>query len=139
VKLAPGRYTLKIKYSASAAGNLWDAASNLGQKSILSGQLPITQNGILEASVKIDNNVKQFELRTFYNGAGTLKTESLEISQRLNIPIAMFISVLLVALVLLIRQYFSSVNNGTIRGLRLIDYTENNYTLVLVLMYFFLS
>lgn len=83
VEILPGDYCVRVTYSAVGPGHTWDAVHTSGGSTLAKGLLPPT-NGLVEDhtfSLKVDQLLTDFELRTRFSGSGTLSVEQIELTR----------------------------------------------------------
>jgi hypothetical protein len=82
-RLAPGKYDILIRYSASSGENLWDVAVNTGADIVQSGTLTDTAGEDREMHILVTfSNAVVLEVRTYYQGVGKLKVSAIGITPR---------------------------------------------------------
>ena len=82
-RLAPGKYDILIRYSASGGENLWDVAVNTGADIVQSGTLADTAGEDREVHITVTfSSVVELEVRTYYQGVGKLKVSAIGITPR---------------------------------------------------------
>lgn len=84
IRIAGGRYKVDISYSATQAGNRWDAGrfNNPGKLAKLaSGDFPAGE-GTVEFYIDTKRRVEDLEIRTWFGGQGTLTVHSIKIQSQ---------------------------------------------------------
>ena len=80
-RLAPGKYDILIRYSASGGENLWDVAVNTGADIVPSGTLADTAGENREVHITVTfSSAVELEVRTHYQGMGMPKVSMIGIT-----------------------------------------------------------
>lgn len=94
MKLASGKYKVKLKYSATSdESGLWDMVFQGAPNLINSGKLPLKKRGVLSESITVskEDARKALEIRIWYTGKETLKVEEMIIKKAETYPVVLVI------------------------------------------------